>query len=124
MSPDLIELSGFRIKPLSSFHSIPEMLRFCLLVQACDNNGLGIKKIAKPITNQIINSLHIQLVGQPFLNTVYYSKFSITLFCLFSKRCVSSKWRAFSKATLILLASVSSNLISDSLNAFSLSTFC
>ena len=40
------------------------------------------------------------------------------------RRCVSSNSRAFSSATLMLLASVCSRRTSDSLNACSRSTFC
>ena len=95
-----------------------------IMIKCPNNYRLGIEQFTNTISNQIINCLHIHFPNQAILHTVYYGELAVCCSVSFSRRLVSSNNRAFSRATLMLLARVSSNRISDSLKAFSVSTFC
>src|SRR5215216_6934751 len=52
------------------------------MVEEINGSSLGVEDIADLISHQIINGLHIQFGGQPFLHTVNDRKFGSSLFRL------------------------------------------
>ena len=55
------------------------------MIKCADDHRLGVKKLADPVSNEIINSPHIHFTDQPFLHAVDDRQFGLVLFCFFQQ---------------------------------------
>ena len=126
-SPDIII---FEVSPSPNFiglHIITILIReidhLGFLIQQGQVNNIGFKRSFNLVTNKFYQVIRIQLRSQCLTNAINRAQLSSSLLCFSQQVVVSSNNLAFSKATLMLLVIVVSSLISESVKAFSLSTF-
>ena len=61
------------------------MFRVVRKVKAGNYYGMGVEEILHPVSNKIVNAMHIQLVSKSFLNTIDHGQLCLTLFRFFQQ---------------------------------------